>query len=188
MNRLPSFIAAGMLWVATACAQSDKLNLTPINTTFQLEGVHIKIVKFYSESASVEYSPPWPITGSPEIAHMQIPNVDAQADIERIQTETPLDLEDDEQVKGFVISRLPKEAEEINVEQIEKNPLKLNNKPTTEISLEYVIAGRRIQLSTLLAQRSPGNSLYLFSLSSNPAIFEKLHRTFRRSLYSITEF
>jgi hypothetical protein len=187
-KRSGALLAATLMLTAGAFAQSEKLNLTPVNSTFKLEGVQLKIVRFYSEASFVEYSPPWPITGSPEIARLQVPAADAQADIQRVQTDTPLDFSNDEALKKFVLDRLPKEAEDIEAQPIERDPLRINNKPTAEIILNYVIGGRRIELSTLLVQRSPGTTVYLFSLSANPASFQKLRQTFRRSLYSVTEF
>ncbi|MDB6173398.1 MAG: hypothetical protein JWL59_2709 [Chthoniobacteraceae bacterium] len=181
-------LAFALLLAPGALAQSDKLNLTPVDSAFELDGVKLKITRFYSEASFVEYSPPWPIAGSPEIARMPVPGMDAQADIQRVQTAVPLDLTNDEAVKKFVTGRLPKEAEDVEVAQVERDALKINNKPTVEVTLDYVIGGRRLELSTLLVQRSPGDTVYLFSLSANPANFQKLRQLFRRSLYSITEF
>jgi hypothetical protein len=66
--------------------------------------------------------------------------------------------------------------------------VRISGKESAELIVTYALFGRRLQLSTLVAQREPGNELFVFQVSGGAADFKKVHRAFQSSLYSITGF
>lgn len=143
-----------------------------------------------AEAKTVDYSPPWPISGSGERASMIIKNTGATAFIQVIETPEPLLLQEREAVQKWLLEFLPKGAECVLIESTEEAPLQINGSFTTEIVVTYSLFGRSVRHSILFAKRRVADpkEVFLFELRANPDEFAALHQIFRKSFYSIAGF
>jgi len=170
--------------------EASTIDLTPIPETYQVEGVTRKIVGFRTEDKPVLYSPPWKLNGAADEATFTIDEPRSSARIRRIPLKAPLNLEDEEAIKEWVVKSLPQGSDNISVETIEKNPVEIDGKPTIEVILTYGLYGLFQRQSVLLCQHTvkEETDLIVFELSCPPARFDALHRLLQKSLYSIMGF
>lgn len=169
------------------------IDLTPIPATFPLEGASGHCVKFQSTRPSkpVQYIPAWPLSGASDKATFKIPDLGASGGILRFETAQPLDLSNDDAVKEWITHAMPKGAENVQINQIVRNPVYINGQPTVEAQLSYTLFGLSTTQAKLLVRRPTADptELLCFQVETvHPEQFEKLDRTLIRSLYSIIGF
>ncbi len=187
--------ANATLPVAPSSDTAATVDFTPVPKETKLEGATIHLVQFRPTSAapgtrSLEYQPPWPIAGTPDKATMRIPLRDAVASMQRVTLPVALDAIDEGVFKQWMGKRLGDGVDAFKIENIAKNPVKLNGKPTVEVTMTYGYFGRNVRHSILLCERHEGDKrdLISFEIQSAPADFQQLHRTFQSSLYSLSGF
>lgn len=188
--------AAALAASALGAFASSSLDFTPIGKDLHYDGTLRKLVFFRSGHAGigrlslVEYTPPWPITGSREGAHMGVPGSDATVRLRSLETAEPLALEDEAAVVAWVKSLMPTEACRLKVERLVKNPVRLNDHPTLEVTLSYALYGRPLQVSLFICQRKDPRplELFVFEVAAKPEHFQKAHDAFQASLYTIVGF
>ena len=168
-----------------ACGNVD---FSPLRKQTEFDGTTSTCVAFQAGSTRIEYNPPWPISGQGSRANLAVPLAGAQANIQRVLCRGPLAFSQDAALIDLFKLLIPKNAEKIEFGPVVRNPVKISGKETAEIIASYVVSGRRVQLSTLLAQREPGQEAFLFQVSSSPSDFKQVHRQFQASLYSIVGF
>jgi hypothetical protein len=167
---------------------SAPVSLSPRPLERKVEGTISKTVGFRTGLELIEYTAPWPISGGGSRAELNIPLASANANIQIVQAPAPFDFSKDDELIQFLKSILPPDAETCEFEPLRRNLLRINRKDTAELIVTYSTYGRRLQLSTLIAQRAPGSEYFLFQVSSDPADFRKLYRVFQASLYSLINF
>ena len=116
--------------------------------------------------------------------------MDACASIKCLETAEPLDLEDEDAVAEWVKKMVPSDATGFRIEQMVKDPVRLNEHGTMEVIMCYSLFGRPLQVSAFLSRRRGDRQteLFLFQLAATPLHFKELHKAFRASLYSIVGF
>jgi hypothetical protein len=175
---------------------APSLDLTPSVKEVRADGAVRRLVFFRSAQLGVrhfslvEYAAPWPISGDREAAIMSVPGMNACASIKGVETAEALDLDDEAAVVEWVSRLVPTGATALHIEQVVRDPVRLNEHGTIEVILTYSFFGRPLQVSAFLCRRKgdyPGE-IFLFQLAATPLQFEAAHRTFRASLYSIAGF
>lgn len=182
-------------WLTSALA-TPSLDLTPIIKEVRVDGAMRRLVFFRSAHTGlgrlslVEYAAPWPVHGGRETAIMSIPGMDACASIKSLETEEPIDLEDEETVVEWLKKLVPSDATGLQIEQLVKDPVRLNEHGTVEVIMCYSLFGRPLQVSAFLCRRHGDRQteLFLFQLAATPVHFKEVHKAFRASLYSIVGF
>ena len=164
------------------------VDFSPLRKEIQFDGTTSTCVAFQAGASRIEYNPPWPISGQGSRANLAVPVSGAQANIQRVLCRGPLAFSQDTALLDLLKLIIPKDAEKVELGPVVRNPVKISGKETAEIIATYVVFGRRVQLSTLLAQREPGQEAFLFQVSSAPSDFKQVHRQFQASLYSIVGF
>jgi hypothetical protein len=164
------------------------VDLSPIPSDAKFDGATAKYVSFQAGNTRIDYNSPWPISGQGSRAQLAVPYAGANANIARYVTNTPVAFANDQALTEFLKQFLPTGAENPQFESLIRNPVRISGKESAELIVTYALSGRRIQLSTLVAQREPGNELFVFQVSGGSADFKKVHRAFQSSLYSITGF
>jgi hypothetical protein len=188
MSRLTLFC----LLLSGPCLLSQTLaaavDLSPIPSNAKFDGATTKCVSFQAGKTRIDYNSPWPISGQGSRAQLAVPYAGANANIACYVTNTPVAFASDQALTDFLKQFLPKGAENPQFESLIRNPVRISGKESAELIVTYALSGRRIQLSTLVAQREPGNELFVFQVSGGATDFKKVHRAFQSSLYSITGF
>jgi hypothetical protein len=182
-------------WVPAGLAEPS-LDLTPIPKEIRVDGAIRRLVCFRSNEAGserlslVEYAAPWPMTGDRASAVMSIPGMNASASIKSVEPGEPLDVENDVAVREWVTKTAPVDATGFNIEQILRDPVRLNEHGTVEVIMSYSLFGRPLQVSAFLCRRRGDGQteFFLFQLAATPVHFKEVHKTFRASLYSIVGF
>lgn len=164
------------------------VDLSPIPSSAKFDGATSQCVSFQAGNSRIEYNAPWPISGHGSRAELAVPFAGANANIARYVTNAPLAYANDQALTEFLKQFLPKSAENPQFETLIRNPVRISGKESAELIVTYALSGRRVQLSTLVAQREPGNELFVFQVSGGASDFKKVHRAFQSSLYSITGF
>lgn len=190
-------LLAALVFSAPALSNAaPSLDLTPISKEVRVDGALRRLVFFRSANMGagrmslVEYAAPWPINGGRDCATMSIPGMDACASIKSLELEEPLDLEDETAVTDWVKKLIPTGAVGLQIDQVLKDPVRLNEHGTIEVILSYSFFGRPLQVSAFLCQRrgERHTELFLFQLATTPVHFKQVHKTFLASLYSIVGF
>lgn len=184
-----------LTWPAASLA-APSLDLTPISKEVRVDGASRRLVFFRSANTAsgrltlVEYAAPWAINGGRDCAIMSIPGMDACASIKSLELDEPLDLEDPEAVGEWVKKLIPTGAAGFQIEEIVKDPVRLNEHGTVEVIMCYSFFGRPLQVSAFLCQRrgQRKSEVFLFQLATTPLHFKQVHKTFLASLYSIVGF
>jgi hypothetical protein len=187
--------AFSLSWADSVLA-APSLDLTPIVKDVRVDGASRRLVFFRSAHTGlgrlslVEYAAPWPVHGGRESAIMSIPGKDACASISSLETPDPVDWEDEATVVDWVKRMVPAEASGFHIEEIVRDPVRLNEHSTIEVIMCYSLFGRPLQISAFVCRRKGErqNEVFLFQLASTPVHFKEVHQTFRASLYSIVGF
>jgi hypothetical protein len=173
------------LLLSSACL--GDINLTPMESTYELEGFKFPNVSFKFDGKTVSYVPirNWHYTGSHNRFTMCAKGaMKAEASICTVPVASPIAF-DEEQMKRFereTVAVLPVDAEKVTVISQEKNPLYIGGKETLETIVSYVFYGRATQMGVLYVNM--GKTLLRFELVCDLKDFPQAHEQFRRSLYS----
>lgn len=165
-----------------------EINLTPSYTVRELEGCRFPQLEFRDEHRRVTYEMPrgWQAMAKDKHTLALVPpNKDiVSAKIKFLPAPGTLVL-DEAQLMHFkeTADQLLPPGSKITAEPVvTPNPLLLNDRPTCEVELQFVLNSQRLRMSVLFVDL--GESQLRFSLISRPGDFDELHAAFRESWYS----
>jgi len=178
------FLSTGLVAGATA-----GIDFTPTSSERTLEGIVFKQVLFHQGGHEIAYEPPrgWTYTGDAAQLKLNPPNVSqAQATIEQSPLAAPqiLDEPTAKQLQQAALASAPSDAQKVVFVSEEKNPLRINRQETYEVIIGYNFFGQDYQLSVLYANLP--DAQLRFRTVARKADFEKVHREFRASLFTLS--
>jgi hypothetical protein len=179
---------AGLVAVATATTLAE-VDLTPIPSSYEVEGARFANVTFRDGQGKITYTPPqgWRLQGGRGRLTLTSPDAaQAEATI-TVETVRGSAISDDkagiqEQVDALA-RRLPRDATEVKVLAAEANPLKIDGCDTLAVSFRYQLFGQTFRSQVILLP--VGSELWRLEFASRDRQFERAYEPFRQSLYSI---
>ena len=184
MKRLAVMAALGF---ALGTSQAE-INLTPGRSVRELDGCKFDQLEFRDGGKKITYELPKGWTSVPQDKHtltLVPPNKNmVSAKIKFLPIPGPLVLDEVQlkHLKDTASQLLPPESRIMVEPTVTPNPLLLNEHPTCEIDILFVLHSQRLRMSVLFVDL--GDSQLRFSLVSRSADFEDLHNAFRESWYS----
>ena len=181
-----SRIAFGVL-LALSLPTLAELDLTPRLHFSELEGRRTEITAFRNGAGLVTWDVPsgWRITGGGTRFTLITPNaIQCEARVE-ITGPPASDTFDEELSKKFrqeVLNSLAREITALEWADDEANPLLINRHPTYKVTASYTLGAQRFTTAVWLCNFA--KQQIRFRLTARTADFEKLHETFRESLYT----
>ncbi len=171
------------LAVVTARAGID---FTPRAHFTELDGMRITETSFRSGDTLVLYTAPggWTFQGSGPLLRLMPKASLSDASIESRPLGDHPSLDDAAVIalKKDLLATLPKEAEKIEWEPVEVNPLYLNKHETRRVEVSYSAFAQRFRITVIVCNFA--EEQIRFRLGCRESDFEKLYDAFRRSLYT----
>jgi hypothetical protein len=177
------FLLGPPLWCAFA-----GIDFTPTAGERTFEGIKFPELYFREKDRKVSYEQPrgWKYSGDSSRIRFTPPDV-AQAFGEISQTPLPAPQNFDEptmkRLQDQVLASLPPDSRNVAILSTEKNPLVINARETFEVTVAYELYSERYHQSVLFM--SLPDTQITFRFVARKPDFEKLHRTFRKSLGSL---
>lgn len=177
--------AVFFLLAATASAAID---LTPRESTYEVEGATFRNVSFRNGDKLVSFSPParWTLTGGAKQLTLTPPAaVQAAGIIESVAVrELPRAEESKFQIfNELALTLVPKEAVKVEILETALSAMRLGGRAAVEVTLSYVFFGQTFRLFVLALPRE--NELLRFHLVARTNDFPALYKEFRGSFYSL---
>ena len=172
-----------------AISAKGAINLAPLPSEFEGEGVKYTRLTFKDDKRQVVYIPPqnWSFHGSAAQLRLTPPSnfTRAEAVVETLPLASPQPLDEKgiELVRQQFASSLPPGAQAIKVLSEESSPVMINgNIASYEITASYELYGETFMRSVLFANLLETQLRFKFSALKTD--FDALHRQFRASLIS----
>lgn len=179
---------AALLWLGLLSCGWAEVNLTPTRSVRELEGCKFPQLEFRDGERKITYEPPrgWEAVGRDRYTLALDPPHKSMvsAKIKFIATPGRLTL-DEAQLKYFGDTAhllLPEESRMMADPVITPTPLLINEHQTCEVELQFVLHSHRLRMSVLFVDL--GDTQLRFSLISNAADYDELHKAFRDSWFS----
>ncbi len=174
--------------VALVSAAQAGIDFTPIRGQRVLEGIVFPQLVFQQNGHAITYEPPrgWSVTGDGATLKLTPPDVSqAQAVMEQSPLPAPqfFDPALTQRLQQMVLGSLPGGAANVALVSEEKNPLQIGQHETYAVTVSYNFYGQDFLMSVLFANL-PDTQLR-FRTVARKADFEKVHRAFRASLYTL---
>lgn len=182
-----AFITRGLLLGLAVTAARAELQLVPVISEYELDGMKFKQLAFSDADKRATYQPPrcWDYSGSANQLTLHPPGkTQAEATISKTGLGEPgsFDGEALKKVVAETMTQTPKGSSGVMVVSQEKNPLLINGKETFQVVLSYSLLGQTFNRSVLFLNR--GHEQLRFQLVAREVDFKELHRAFQASLYS----
>ena len=173
----------------TRFAIAAPIDFTPASGTRKLEGIVFPQVNFHRDGRTITYEPPkdWAYTGDANHFIVTPPNsLQAQGKFEQTQLQAPqvFDAAALEELRRFVLSSIPADAQDAKIVSEEANPVRINGKDSYEIIATYTYFGQRQQVGVIFA--SYGDMQLRCRFVAHQADFVPLYRAFRASLFTLS--
>jgi hypothetical protein len=168
-------------------AQAE-IDLTPTLSTRELEGCKFRQLEFQDGKTRVTYEPPagWdylPAGANGLILHPKDEvEADAKIEIASIAGKPGFDEARMKALKAGMLSMLPKDSREVEIEEPKMNGILINGHPTCELVVTFVLFAQTFQNSILYVDL--GQSEIHFKLSCLKSDFGALHKAFAQSWYT----
>ena len=165
-----------------------EIDLSPIPSVRELEGCKFPQIEFRDNGDTITYELPrgWTYLARDKSTLALVPPKQdlVSVKIKFLPTRGTLVLDETQlqHLRDTAASLLPPDSKLSADPVIIPNPLRLNDHPTCEIDLEFVLHAQRLKMSVLFVDL--GESQLRFSLVARPADFEALHKAFQDSWYS----
>jgi hypothetical protein len=165
-----------------------ELDLTPVDSFYEVEGVRVPNVTFRDGSRDVTYTPPpgWILCGRGNAITLTPPNsIQAGARVQAIPARNPLPATAGN-LKAYTelaLELAPREAANVEVVETVISPLGVSGRPLVEATLSYVFFGQQFRTTIFFLPRE--KEQVRFQFSSRAADFPPLFKAFRTSLYSM---
>jgi hypothetical protein len=182
-------VAALFLTGALLTSARAGIDFTPTGGERTLEGIVFKQILFHQDGHVISYEQPrgWTYSGETSAMKLSPPNLSqAQATMEQSQLTAPqmLDEATVKQLQQQVLASVPQGAQNVALISDEKNPLRISQQETYEVTLEYNFFGQDYDLSVLFVNLP--DTQVRFRTVARKSDFEKVHREFRASLFSLS--
>lgn len=154
----------------------------------ELEGCKFPQLEFRDGTRRITYELPKGWTCLPRdsqtLALIPPHNDSVSIKIKFIPTVGTLTLDEEQlrRLKETAPQFLPAESRIMFEPTVTPNPVLLNDYPTCEVDVVFVLHSQRLRMSVLFVDL--GDSQLRFSLIARPADFEALHKAFQESWYS----
>jgi hypothetical protein len=176
----------------TTCAMTEvwagAIDFSPTSGQRELEGIVFSNLIFHQDGHEISYEPPkgWTYSGSSNQFILLPPGAsqtrgtfsESQLNAPQIFDEASL-----AQLRQFVLTSFPPDAQEASIASEEANPLKIHGEPTYEIIATYKLFGEQKQVGVIFA--SAGDVQLRFRFSGSKENFPALYRAFRASLFTL---
>ena len=174
--------------LALAGAARADLNLAPVVSYYESEGVRFPNLAFRDGPGRITYVPParWTYTGSFRQFTLYPPNgVRADATVSSANTATPLPLSMETTAYYESVARtlLPHDTTMVELHGMIFNPLRICGRTTVEFVFDFVVYAQRYRLSCVLLPRE--HDRLQFMLCASREHFDQLRTEFHRSLYTL---
>ena len=155
----------------------------------ELEGVHFPELIFHQDGHAITYEKPRDWAFSSDAAGMRLapPNVSqAQVTVVQIPLTTPQIFDDatTKQLQQTFLTSAPAGAQNVVLVSEEKDPLQIHGQPTYAVTIGYNYFGQDFESCILFANL--GDTQVRFRTTARKADFDKVHRAFRGSLFSLS--
>jgi hypothetical protein len=189
MKRRPCYLHLFPVLLMTGTAAYAQIDLTPVETTREVDGVRMSSIVFRDGRQEISYSPPskWRLSGSgPKLSLTPdaVPNADAQVEVKTIVTAVPIDQAN---LQNYVLSArqsAPRTARNVEVLDSRINPLKICGYDTLAIDMQYEAFGATYRSHLLYLNRK--SDQWIFRFTAPVKSFQAAFEPFRVSLYSLT--
>ena len=161
------------------------LDLTPLHTFRDLEGVNIPIVLFTDAGKKIAFQPPfkWTVSGdSGSVSLYPAERPDAVMQI-RVRARKPLPEGATEDLAKWCRSQLPPDAAEPALESEAANPFNLGTLASREFTFSYAAQGRRFTTSVAIVEWSERERLAVVVTARTPD-FAAMHTAAMGSMFS----
>jgi hypothetical protein len=182
-------IHAAALSLALLASARAGVDFTPASEARTLEGIVFKQILFHQDGHPIAYEQPrgWTFAGDPSAMKLTPPNVSqAQATMEQSPLSGPQSFDEAaaKELHQQVLRSVPEGARDVVLVTAEKNPLRINQQETYEVTLLYNFYSEDYELSVLFANL-PDTRLR-FRTGARIADFEKVRREFHASLFTLS--
>jgi hypothetical protein len=185
-ERIACVFAMTLMMGAVADGEVD---LTPVESTYELDGVTMPIVLFRDGRQEIRYDPPrdWRLSGSgPRLTLVSntVANADGYVEVKSLAAALPFD---EANIKKYIESArlmLPREARSIEMLGTRLNPLKICGHDTLAVELQYEMLGASYRTQLLYLNRE--QQQWVFRITAPSKAFEQAFEPFRASLFSLT--
>lgn len=183
-------ILLAALFASTAllrCA-GGTIDFTPTRGERVLEGLIFPQILFHQDGRIISYEQPrgWTYTGDASQLKLTPPKISqAQASIEQGALPAPQSFDEamTKQLQQIVLASLPSGAQNMQIVAEERNPVRISQQETYEVTASYNYFGQDYQVSVLFANLD--TTQLRFRLVARKVDFDTLHRAFRGSLFSL---
>jgi hypothetical protein len=173
----------------TGAAVRAEVDLTPVESSYELDGAKLSNVLFRDGEQQITYNPPhnWRLSGSgPRLTLVPnaTANADAHVEVKALNSALPFE---EANVKKYIDNArltLPREARDIETLRTQLNPLKICGHETLAVELQYDAFGVTYRVHLLYLNRD--RQQWVFRFSAPASSFERTYEPFRASLYSLT--
>jgi hypothetical protein len=185
----PKFAIRSFAAVLMLCVTHAEVDLTPIESSYELDGVKMSNVLFRDGRQEITYCPPqgWRLSGEGSrltLVPVSLPNTDARVEVKSLATALPFD---DAGIKKYVESTrlsIPRDARGIEVLGTQLNPLRICGYDTLAVEIKFDAFGASFRTQSLYLNRDRQQWVFRFTAPVNS--FERAFEPFRSSLYSIS--
>ena len=186
---MPIYLAVVFFSATLLASAMAGIDFTPTSGERVLEGVVFKQIIFHQEGHEIAYEPPrgWTHIGDAAQLKWNPPNVSqAQATMEQSPLAGPQVLDEPtlKQLQQTTLASVPAGAQKVALVSEEKSPLRINQQESYEAIVGYNFFGQDYQLSVLYANLP--DTQVRFRTVARKADFEKVHREFRASLFTLS--
>ncbi|CAN5582861.1 hypothetical protein BH20VER3_BH20VER3_15680 [soil metagenome] len=182
----PTYLA--ILFLALVASARAGIDFTPTAGERVLEGIVFKQIVFHQNGRPITYEQPrgWTFTGSAAAIKFSPPDVSqAQATMEQSPLPEPqvFDEATTARLREQVLTSVPNGAQNVALVGEENNPLPINQRETYAVTVSYDFYGEAYQASVLFVNLA--DTQLRFRTVARKADFEKVHRAFRASLFTL---
>ncbi len=170
-----------------ACSASAKLDLTPGESEKELDGAKVHQLVFLDGAQRITYAPPrgWQYSGGGNrlgLRPASVPDAEASISVVDLPEPQPFDTATTKKLTAAAMAMLPRGAANISVVSEDKNPVRIEQKETFLIVLQYDAFGVSYARSILFVNRK--NEQLQFQLTAPRARFTQLQKEFLSSHFS----
>jgi hypothetical protein len=166
-----------------------EVDLTPVESSYELDGVTLTNVLFHDGRQEIRYDPPkdWRLSGSGSrltLVSNAFANADGHVEVKSLAEMLPFD---EANIKKYVESArlsLPRDARSIETLGTRLNPLKICGHDTLAVELQYEMLGASYRTQLLYLNRE--RQQWIFRITAPSKTFDQAFEPFRASLYSLT--
>ncbi len=161
------------------------LDLTPLHTFRDLEGVKIPIVLFTDAGKKIAFQPPakWTVSGGDSsVSLYPAERPDAVMQI-RVRARKPLAPGTTEDMEKWCLAQLPPDATEPTREGEAANVFTLGTLPSSEFTFSYAAQGRRFTTSVAIVDWNERERVAVI-VTARTVDFAPVHEAAMRSMFS----